>query len=423
MCIDRRGFMQVAAGAAGAGLIASRGASAAEIEVPEAVRNLKPRLEGVEPITDDERETRIDKAQRLMAEHGLGAIFVEAGTSLFYYTGVRWGQSERMFAMVIPREGQPAYVCPAFEEERARERIRFGDDIRTWEEHESPYTLVASILADRGVRTGKLGIEERARFFLVDGVRNACPALEIVSADPITVGCRVIKSPTELALLKRANEITLEAYKATVASLRAGMTHFEVAQIISQAHDAMGVRGGAGVQFGEYTAFPHGSSKPQMLEEGQMVMMDGGCSVEGYRSDVTRTVVFGKPSPRQRKLWEIERRAQNAARDAVRPGVTCESIDAAARKVIVDAGFGPGYEYFTHRLGHGIGLDGHEWTYLVKGNPTRLEPGMCFSNEPGIYVYGEQGVRLEDCFHVTEDGGELFTPQSPSIDDPFGVEA
>jgi Xaa-Pro dipeptidase len=385
------------------------------------VKNLKSRLGGIQPITEEERKGRLAKAQQLMKENGLGSVYVESGSSLFYYTGLRWGRSERMFAMVIPREGEPSWVCPAFEEERARELIRFGTDIRTWEEHESPYRLVAQILADRGVRTGKMGIEETTRFFFVDGIQKECPGLEMSSADPVTVGNRIRKSEAELALMKRANEITVEAYRAAYQSLKEGMTHHEVSGIIAAAHEAMGVEGGAGVQFGEFSAFPHGSSKPQKLKAGDIVMMDGGCSVEGYRSDVTRTVVFGRPTDRQRQIWDLERKAQDAARDAVRPGVPCENVDAAARKVIEDAGFGPGYKYFTHRVGHGIGLDGHEWTYLVPGNKTPLAPGMCFSNEPGIYLYEEFGVRLEDCFHVTETGGELFTKQSPSIDDPFGT--
>lgn len=423
MCVDRRGFMELAAVSAGATLFGSGRAFAApgETGVPDAVAKLKPMLDGVVNITDDERRERIAKAKRLMVENGLGAVYLESGSSLFYYTGVRWGQSERMFAMVLPREGEPAFVCPAFEEERARELIRFGDDVRTWQEHESPYALVAGILADRGVRSGKIGIEERTRFFLVDGIQKEAPGVEMVSADPVTVGCRIIKSPAELALMKRANEITIEAYKATVASLQEGMTQYEASGILSQAFDKLGARGGAGVQFGEYSAFPHGSIQPQKLKQGDIVMMDGGCGLDGYRSDITRTVVFGEPTARQREIWDLEKKAQDAARDAVRPGVPCEAIDAAARKVITDAGYGPDYEYFTHRVGHGIGLDGHEWTYLVRGNETKLAPGMCFSNEPGIYLYGEFGVRLEDCFHVTEDGGELFTKQSPSIDDPFGV--
>jgi Xaa-Pro dipeptidase len=423
MCVDRRGFLQVAAAAASISLVPSpaRSGLREETPLPDAVKNLKSRLGGIQPITDDERKGRLAKAQELMRQNGLSSVYLESGSSLFYYTGVRWGRSERMFAMVIPKEGEPSWVCPAFEEERARELIHFGTDIRTWEEHESPYRLVAQILTDRGARTGKMGIEETTRFFFVDGIRKETPGLEMVSADPVTVGNRVRKSATELALMKRANEITVEAYRAAYESLKEGMTHHEVSSIIAAAHEAMGVEGGAGVQFGEFSAFPHGSSNPQKLKMGDIVMMDGGCSVEGYRSDVTRTVVFGKPTDRQRQIWDLERKAQDAARDAVRPGVPCENVDAAARKVIVDAGFGPGYKHFTHRLGHGIGLDGHEWTYLVPGNKTPLAPGMCFSNEPGVYIYGEFGVRLEDCFYVTETGGELFTQQSPSIDDPFGT--
>ena len=419
MCVDRRGFMQVAAGAAGASLLVSRRASSEEAPLPKSLESLSSMVTDIEPITDEERKGRIANAQRLMKENGLGAVYLESGSTLFYYTGVRWGQSERMFAMVMPAVGEPAYVCPAFEEERARERIRFGDDIRTWEEHESPYKLVAQIFADRGVRTGKVGIEERTRFFFVEGIHKEYPGIELVSANPVTVGCRIRKSPAELALMQRANDITLKAYKTAVDALQEGMTHFEVSKIISAAHDAMGVRGGAGVQFGEYTAFPHGSSKPQVLKAGDVVMMDGGCNVAGYRSDITRTVIFGKPSDRQREIWDVERKAQDAARDAVKPGVPCGAIDDAARKVISDAGLGPDYKYFTHRVGHGIGLDGHEWTYLVRGNDTPLATGMCFSNEPGVYIYGEFGVRLEDCFYVTEEGGHLFTEQSPSIDQPF----
>ncbi|MFQ5793178.1 MAG: M24 family metallopeptidase [Acidobacteriota bacterium] len=422
MCVDRREFFRMAgAGAVGVvGLTPSRAEAAQETGLPPAVASLPPMVSDIQPIGPDEHRGRIQQAQKLMAEHGLGAIYLEGGSSLFYYTGVRWRRSERMFAMVLPAKGEPAYVCPAFEEERARELIRFGDDIRTWEEHESPYRRVAQILKDRGVASGKMGMEEKTRFFLVDGIRKEIPSLTLVSADPITVGCRVIKSPVELALMKRANEITLQAYQAAAASLEEGMTHLDVSRVISAAHEKMGVSGGAGVQFGEYTAFPHGSRQPQKLKQGDVVMMDGGCKVEGYSSDITRTLVFGKPTQRQRDLWELERRAQDAALAAVKPGVPCEAIDAAARKVITDGGFGPDYEYFTHRVGHGIGLDGHEWTYLVRGNRTPLRPGMCFSDEPGIYVHGELGVRLEDCFYVSEDGGVLFTHQSPSIDQPFG---
>jgi Xaa-Pro dipeptidase len=375
--------------------------------------------DGVVPITEEERRSRIEKARRLMVENRLDAIYIESGSSLLYFTGVRWGRSERMFAMILPARGEPAYVCPAFEEQRAREAIQFGDDIRTWQEDESPYRRVAEILKDRGIASGRIGIEERVRFFLVDGIRKESPGAELVSADPVTVGCRVIKSAAELALMQRANDVTIAAYRAAVETLTEGMTQFEFAANCTAAFRALGVKGGAGVQFGKYSAFPHGSSKPQELREGEIVMIDGGCGVEGYRSDITRTLVFGTPTDRQRSLWDLERKAQDAAFAAAKPGAPCEAVDEAARQVITEGGFGPDYKYFTHRVGHGIGLDGHEWTYLVRGNKLPLQPGMCFSDEPGIYLHGEFGVRLEDCMYITEDGARLFTPQSPSIEQPF----
>ena len=427
MCVDRRGFFQSAASAAGAAFLAPTLGFAKEAsqerraptDVPESIRQLKPMTGGISPISDEERRSRMEKARRLMTESHLDAIYVESGSSLSYFAGIRWGRSERMFAMILPARGEPAYVCPAFEEERAREVIRFGDDIRTWKEDQSPYRKVAEILKDRGIASGRIGIEEKVRFFLFDGIRKESSGVEMVSADPVTVGCRVTKSSAELALMQRANDITIAAYRAAVETLREGMTQFEFAANCAAAFQALGVQGGAGVQFGKYSAFPHGSSQPQKLKEGEIVMIDGGCSVEGYRSDITRTLVFGKPSDRQRDLWNLERKAQDAALAAAKPGVPCEAVDEAARSVITDGGFGPDYEYFTHRVGHGIGLDGHEWTYLVRGNKTPLRPGMCFSDEPGIYLYGEFGVRLEDCMHITEDGAKLFTPQSPSIEEPF----
>jgi len=244
----------------------------------------------------------------------------------------------------------------------------------------------------------------------------------MVSGDPVTAGCRVIKSPAEIALMQRANDITIACYKAVFATLREGMTQREVSANVSSAYRALGVQGSAMAIFGKYTAYPHGSIEPQQLREGDMVLVDDGCAVEGYQSDITRTAVFGKPTPRQREIWNLERNAQDAALAAARVGATCESVDAAARKVITDAGFGPGYKTpgLPHRTGHGIGLDGHEWTYLVRGNKTRLQPGMCFSDEPTIAIYGEFGVRLEDCMHIAEDGARMFTKQSQSIDQPFG---
>ncbi len=345
-------------------------------------------------------------------------------SSLYYFTGVSWSLSERPFVAVIPARGELAWVCPGFEEARARELVKSPNaDVRVWQEDESPYERVASILKDRGVSTGKLGVEERLRFFIFDGVRRAAPGVELVSADPVTAGCRMIKSPAELAIMKRANEITLTAYKAALSTLHEGMSAQDLRRNIFAAYTALGISQAAAlVLFGKYTAFPHGTTNPQTLHEGDVVLVDDGCSLHGYQSDVTRTVVFGKPTQHQRDVWNLEKKAQAAAFAAVKPGVACEAIDAAARKVITDAGYGPGYKVpgLPHRTGHGIGIDGHEWTYLVKGNRTPLAPGMCFSDEPMITNYAEFGVRLEDCFHVTGNGAEFFTEPAPSIDHPFG---
>jgi Xaa-Pro dipeptidase len=377
---------------------------------------------GIVPITLDERRARIAKAQRLMTENRIGAIFVEAGTSLFYFTGVRWGQSERPFVAVIPAKGELAWVCPAFEEARARELIKFGTDIRTWQEDESPYVHIAQILKDRGVATGRVGVEERLRFFILNGVKTEAPAIDYVSADPITAGCRMIKSPAEIALMQRANDMTIAAYRAGLATLREGMTQGDLRDNIVAAYAAIGAANpDVAVSFGEYTAFPHGSVTPQKLKEGDVVQIDDGCTVDGYCSDITRTVVFGKPTKRQIDVWNVEHRAQAAAFAAARPGVPCEAVDAAARKVIVDAGFGPDYKVpgLPHRTGHGIGLDIHEWTNFVRGNKTLLQPGMCFSDEPMIAIYGEFGIRLEDCLYITESGAKFFSEPSPAIDQPF----
>ena len=429
MCTDRRDFLRLSAGIAGATLLGNSLAHAHSESIepqqggspPEAIRRLRRMTENVAPITMDERRGRIDKAQKLMREQNIDAIYIEPGSSMFYYTGMQWGTSERMLAMVIPAKGEIAWVCPKFEEERARELIQIGKDIRTWEEDESPYQRVAQILKDRGVRTGTVGIEERVRFFLYDGIRQSLPAAKYVSATPITAGGRMFKSPAEIALMQIANDITLVAYKATRDSMTEGMTQGEFAGNCAAAFRALGVQGGIFVSFGKYTAFPHGSSTPQRLKEGDVVLMDGGCSVEGYESDITRTFVFGKPTDRQRQIWDLERKSQDAGFAAAKVGAPCEAVDAAARKVITDAGFGPDYKVpgLPHRTGHGIGLDGHEWTNFVRGNKTPIQPGMCFSDEPTIVIYGEFGIRLEDCLYITPDGPKFFTQQSASIDEPF----
>jgi Xaa-Pro aminopeptidase len=397
--------------------------SAAAGSVPAAIRALKPMTDGIVPITDDERRARIERARRLMAENRLDAIFLEGGSSLFYFTGVRWGLSERPFVAVIPAKGDVAWICPGFEEARARELVKAPSaDVRTWQEDESPYRLVAQALKDRGVSAGRVGVEERLRFFIFNGVKKEAPSIDYISADPISAGCRMLKSPAEIALMQRANDMTIAAYKAGLATLREGMMQDELRNNILAAYRAIRATGGVvAVSFGEYTAFPHGSITPQKLREGDVVQIDDGCNVDGYQSDITRTVVFGKPTKRQTDVWNLEHRAQAAAFAAAKPGAPCEVVDAAARKVITDAGFGPGYKVpgLPHRTGHGIGLDGHEWTNFVKGNTTPLAPGMCFSDEPMIAIYGEFGIRLEGCLYITENGPKFFSEPSPSIDRPF----
>jgi Xaa-Pro dipeptidase len=432
MCTDRRDFLRISAGLAGAAvlsnaaIIAGAEASGVDVlqqrEVPDSIRKLGKMTDGIVPILLDERRIRIENARRLMHENHIDAIYLEPGSSMFYYTGMRWSTSERMLALVIPARGELAWVCPKFEEERARELITMGRDIRTWEEDESPYQRVAQIFRDRGPRVGRVGIEERVRFFLFDGIRQAAPGLQFVTATPVTAGGRMFKSAGEIELMQRANEITIVAYKATIDSMREGMTQDEFARNCAAAFQALGVQGGIFCSFGKYTAFPHGSSTPQKLREGDVVLMDGGCSVEGYQSDITRTFVFGKPTQRQRDIWNLERKSQDAGFAAAKVGAPCEAVDAAARKVITDAGFGPDYKVpgLPHRTGHGIGLDGHEWTNFVRGNKTPIQPGMCFSDEPTIVIYGEFGIRLEDCLHITEQGPKFFTKQSPSIEEPFG---
>jgi Xaa-Pro dipeptidase len=396
--------------------------------MPPAIAALTPMTAGVTPITIEERKTRIDKATRLMRETRIGAVMLTGGTSLEYFTNIRWGLSERMLGLILPTKGTPFIVCPKFEEERAMEQVRTGPldkgtEVHTWEEDESPAALVATGLRARGLATETLGIEETVRYVFSNDVATALPTLRLTSATPVTAGCRGVKSDAELALMRHANQMTLKAYEAAWKSLADGMTQNQFAGLVSMAHQRLGYQGAAGVQVGEYSALPHGSVTPQVIREGTILLIDGGCRVEGYHSDISRTFVLGKATDRMKKVFEIEHQAQTTALKAARPGVECQAVDAAARKVIVDAGFGPAYKYFTHRVGHGIGMDGHEWPYLVKGNTKKLEPGMTFSDEPGIYIPGEFGIRLEDDMFITADGAELFTPQSPSLEDPFGAGA
>jgi Xaa-Pro dipeptidase len=391
-------------------------------DLPAFVRALRPMTDGVEPITVDEHRARLARAQKLLAEAGLDAMVVGPGSSLTYFTGADWGLSERFLGAVVGRAGDPVWVVPAFERARALEQVRLGTDVRAWQEDESPYALVARALADRGAATGRVGVEETMPFAFSDGIGQALPAVRLSSATPVTAGCRTVKDAHELALMRRACAITLTAFRAVFASLGEGQTAAQVSGWVAAAHRRLGVRGGALVLFGPDAAFPHGTTKPRALQKGDVVLVDGGCRMHAYSSDVTRTAVFGAPpSDRQRRVWDLVRKAQAAAFDAARPGVECQAIDAAARRVIEEGGFGPGYAYLTHRLGHGIGLDGHEWPYMVRGNATKLAAGMTFTDEPGVYVPGEMGIRHEDTVAVTADGCENLvpkwsgTPEEPAV--------
>jgi len=388
-----------------------------------SAQELKNLTAGVEPLTPEDFAERREKARRLLAEKGLDALFIGGGTNLVYFTKVSWWTSERIFGVVLSPKKDPVWVCPAFEMKRAEEVVPAGQEIRVWDEHESPYAVIGGIMKDIGAATGKLGTAPDLRAFEIHGLRRSLASIEVVDGAPVTEGCRGVKSAKEIAYMDLANRITKLAFREGFKALRAGMSTRDLAGAISAATQTLGSSGGGGPQFGPNSAFPHGSQVPRTLAEGDIVLVDGGCGVEGYRSDVTRTIVFGKASDKQRRVWDIVRKAQKAALKAARPGATCESVDRAARKVVEDAGFGPGYKFFAHRLGHGIGMEGHEYPYLVKGNTLALVPGMTFSNEPGIYIYGEFGVRIEDCMVVTETGARhLGGLEAESIDRPMGAD-
>ena len=416
--LPRRALLQSLAMAAPATL------SAVAMELPKPIAALKSRASEAKPITPTERKQRIERAQGLMQAQKVAAICIAGGTSLSYFSGIRWGNSERLLAMILTAKGDPFFVVPAFEEGRAREQINLGFPgerfaVYAWEEDESPYGKIATGLKERGAATGTLGIEETMPFVFSDGAGKALPAAKIAPATPIVAGCRMIKSQHEIELMKLANQVTLAAYSAAYSLIRPGMKQDEISALIASAHQQLGFHGGAMVLVNEGSALPHGTVQPQVIRENSIVLIDGGCSVLGYDSDITRTFVVGQASAKMKSVFEIVHAAQAAALMAAEPGVACESVDHAARKVIEDGGYGPGYKYFTHRLGHGIGMDGHEWTYLRKGNKAPLEAGMCFSDEPGIYIPGEFGIRLEDCMFITPDGAQLFTPPSPSLEHPF----
>ncbi|MHA8055345.1 M24 family metallopeptidase [Aquirufa nivalisilvae] len=374
------------------------------------------------PISIQERKQRIEKAQSLLIKNNMRALVLDAGTSMEYFTGVKWYPSERSLLAVIPDKGELSFICPAFEEDRFSEINVISQQVRTWEEHENPFAMTIQLLKDLGIRSGKIAVEERTRFFIFDGLRKAGPTFQLVSGDPISIPCRMIKSPAEIALMQRANDITVEAIKAGIASLKEGMTPSDVSAKIAQVHRSLGaVHDFALVNIGVATSFPHGSSKAQILKQGDVVLLDVGCVVGGYSSDITRTIVFGQANDKQRKIWDLEKKSQAAGFAAAQLGRPCEEVDRASRKVLEDAGFGPGYRLpgLPHRTGHGIGMNGHEWGNMVKGNKDPLQIGMCFSIEPTIAIPGEFGIRLEDCVYMTADGPRWFSQPSPSIDVPF----
>ncbi len=383
---------------------------------------LKDMVADVKPLTAKDYAARLEKARQLMAEHKVDGLFLEGGVNLQYFTSVNWWRSERTFGAVFNRKRAAIWVCPAFERKRAEELIPQGQEIRTWEENESPYQLIAGIMKDLGPAGGPLAVDPSMRTFIYYGLRRDEPQVKLVDGAVITEGCRGVKTEKEIAYMDLANKITKLAYREAFGRLREGMSARDLSAAISTAHQQMGVSGGGGPQFGPNTAFPHGSQVVRDLQRGDVVLVDGGCAVEGFRSDITRTIVFGSPTDKQRKVWDIVKRAQDAALKAARPGASCESVDRAARRVIDEAGFGPDYKYFVHRVGHGIGMEGHEYPHLVQGNTLELQPGMTFSNEPGIYIYGEFGVRIEDCMVVTGDGARILGGmEATAIDQPFSV--
>lgn len=422
--MERREFVQRGATlAGGAALLGLTPAEAEAGQAPENQREIAPELAQLQsrwadapaPITESERAQRRDKAQRLMKELGYSALLIEPGPNMMYFSGIDWGRSERLFALILPQFGKGIVISPAFEEQRAANQVDGRFEIRVWQEDESPEALIAGVLKEWGLATGKLAIDGSARTFVFNEMSLAAPAMQMGTAEAITNSCRGVKSTHEIEIMRFANQITLDAYRAALKTLRAGMTQAELAKNVSDAFAKLGYPGGALVLFGESSAYPHGLPKPRTLEENQVVLVDGGTTVHGYQSDMTRTVVFGQPAPEAQKVFDIVHEAQRRALAFAAPGRKCGEVDGVARKVITDSGYGPDYRTFTHRLGHGIGMEGHEWPYLVRGSQVVLQPGMTFSDEPGIYQYGKFGIRLEDIMAITESGAEMLTPTQTSL--------
>ncbi len=423
MTLSKREFLRLSGAVAGVATLTAGCDAKVEITISDSDNGLASIIGDVTPISVAERLSRISKAQRLMAENNIDALLIEPGSAMQYFTGIRWRRSERLTAVVIPRDGEIGVVTPFFEEPSVRESMTFGDDIRTWHEHEDPHERVTSILKDRGLSGGRIGLEETVRFFVVEGLRKAAPGFEIVGALPVTQGCRMYKSAHEIELMKKASEVTLRAYEHVYTNLDAGMTPADVSGMMQVAQASLG--GGNSwnaALLGPASAYPHGTSQPQKIEQGQIVLMDCGCSVEGYQSDISRTFVYGEPTERQREVWQTVREGQQIAFETAQLGIPAGAIDDAVRRYYESRGWGPGYATpgLSHRTGHGIGMDGHERVNFVHGEETLLAPGMCFSNEPGLYDFATFGVRLEDCLYMTEDGPAWFTVPPDSLDEPVG---
>jgi Xaa-Pro dipeptidase len=414
MLTDRRTFLATGAAAAALTPFALHAQE-------DAVRNLVSMTSDIVPIAREEYQARIDEARRLMARHNIGALLIEPGASLTYFTGVQWWRSERLTAAILPREGEAAIVTPHFEEPSVRESLKIQADVRVWNEHENPLATVAGILRDRRV-TAPIGIEETVRFFAVDGLRRAMPRVEIRPANPVVRGCRMIKSAHEIALMQKAADITIAAYRFTYPRIERGMTPGQIGAIMNGATAALGGNPEfALILLGEASAYPHGSGQPQQVREGEVVLMDCGCTVQGYQSDISRTFVFGQPTGEQRRVWRQMHEGQALAFATARLGTPCGAVDDAVRRLYERQGYGPGYRLpgLSHRTGHGIGMDGHEPVNLVHGETTVLAEGMCFSDEPGLYLPGKFGIRLEDCFHMGQRGPLWFSTPPPSLDRPF----
>ncbi|MCV2360551.1 Xaa-Pro peptidase family protein [Paucibacter sp. TC2R-5] len=392
----------------------------------QALAGLSSMMAGAEPIGVAEYRTRVASVQALLRERGLGALYAHAGTNMRYFSGTVWYPSERLVGLIIPAEGEPQYVAPAFEEGTLREYMQLPGDLHVWQEHESPYALCRRVLAQAGVASSaRLAVSEDTPLFVLDGLQRE--GLAWVNAKPVTAACRMHKSAAEIALMQRAHDMTMAVHRATASMLRPGITTTEVEAFIAAAHRKVGASGSyfCIVLFGVASSFPHGVKEAQVLQDGDMVLIDTGCLVHGYMSDITRSYVFGEPSTRQRQIWNLEKAAQAAAFAAAQLGTPCRELDRAARSVIAAAGLGPGYQLpgLPHRTGHGCGLDIHEWPYLVENDETPLAPGMCFSNEPMICVPGEFGIRHEDHVYMSEDGPRWFSQPAHSVDDPFGLQA